>query len=825
MTSFLHGFRMKPTIRLSPDAVVYIQQDLTSPVCGRCGGRRPFNQHITSVQVNNTIDSTPGTCTIQFQIPRHEFDGYLNANGELVFQPMQEIQVYYRGRYLVDHDVRYYPAFWGLVYNVSRTQGTDTWGISLSCVDMLKWWEMTTIAVQPSILDIQVANRAYTPMQIIFANFNPYEIILSLAVMAFGDIVTPSNWSIGDGYQIILDTIRDQWLRTESDPKGSIQFSKVESIIAYWTMRFREISHRLKIFGISGYRLNVDMDQIPLGEYAEEFWEGVQQGVRSTRSRLPGLVYDLDTYSRFRADEFLGSGPSLYESQQRTKLEIAAAAAQSVGHEFFQDMNGDLIFKPPFYNMDVRDAGPIYTIQEEDIINLDLSLDANQIYTRCEVTGRFMQIIDSIGTGVGVFGYYIDWDLSRRYGVRNLTETVGYLRTARSCTAYAMSLLSKQNAKATSGSVTIIGRPEIRLGRPVYIPAEDAFFYVTGISHSYTEGGTFQTTLTLQSARRKYLPPDFIDKDQYEDFLTPSPERGVQGAKNFVMKLVSEDIDVPIVIPSPTAVSGEYRSEGDPDAIPNRARNRQGQELPSAATTKPELNDSYQAAYLDRELEIANSNRRFGTLNGNLYGDWKYVYQEGVFAATHTLIPLSDEFGFQHIGPFPFGRGMTIGELDSIKPVLMSSESEGDSNLVLGKTPPLIVEQYGLSSGVTPTQVDTALGLQRSDKGESFSEISDFQLNSAMGIVAEGSPRDIAREQGLRPNEDNRCSCPSAISELEALRLIQAASPTLGAELPSAEEAARELFGEGTDLNNLTRSQQQDLNEYLRQRILGVIGR
>ena len=225
MTDFLHGFKMKKTIRLAPDAVVYIQQSLNHPVCGRCGGRRPFNRHITSVQVSNTVDSTPGTCTIQLQIPRHEFDEYLKPNGEMVFQAMQEVQVYLRGRYMVDNDPKYYPVFWGLIYNVSKSQGTDIWSISLSCVDMLKWWEMTTIAVQPSILDIQIANRAYTPMQTIFSNFNPYEIILSLAVMAFGDIVTPSNWSIGDGYQLLLNTIRDQFSRVEGD--GSPTYSKV----------------------------------------------------------------------------------------------------------------------------------------------------------------------------------------------------------------------------------------------------------------------------------------------------------------------------------------------------------------------------------------------------------------------------------------------------------------------------------------------------------------------------------------------------------------------------------------------------------------------
>ena len=64
-------------------------------------------------------------------------------------------------------------------------------------------------------------------------------------------------------------------------------------------------------------------------------------------------------------------------------------------------------------------------------------------------------------------------------------------------------MMGVNNAKAVIGSVTIPGRPEVRLGYPIYIEHRDSFHYIKSINHSFDFGGSFSTTLALETERRK----------------------------------------------------------------------------------------------------------------------------------------------------------------------------------------------------------------------------------------------------------------------------------------------------------------------------------
>jgi len=76
-----------------------------------------------------------------------------------------------------------------------------------------------------------------------------------------------------------------------------------------------------------------------------------------------------------------------------------------------------------------------------------------------------------------------------------------WLHGSAQCRFWGRAELIRQNALIRQGSVTILGRPELRLGYPVYIPSRDAFYYVKGIENRFSFGGTFTTTLTLAAER------------------------------------------------------------------------------------------------------------------------------------------------------------------------------------------------------------------------------------------------------------------------------------------------------------------------------------
>ena len=48
--------------------------------------------------------------------------------------------------------------------------------------------------------------------------------------------------------------------------------------------------------------------------------------------------------------------------------------------EFYEDLNGSIVFKPPFYNLDVTKGDvPFYVVDPKDIINYSSSTNTDTI--------------------------------------------------------------------------------------------------------------------------------------------------------------------------------------------------------------------------------------------------------------------------------------------------------------------------------------------------------------------------------------------------------------------------------------------------------------
>lgn len=730
---YLQGFRWKETINLAPDCLVWVQQDSTAPVCPVCGGKKDFQSDINDVSISLSTEGAPGSASFTINVPRHGMTKY-DIGGELVFKPMQEVEIWMKGRYLVNEEPRYYPVFWGMITNVGLTTGPEMWSINIQCADILHWWTLTSLTTNPAALEAMMSGSTAFPVKHVFANFNPYEIILALSLIGFGDILAIKNIGIGDQPQFVQQINEDIQRRRDE-------------IIRYWQRRFQQVAARLKIFGINGYRLNRDVDDINIEKFAEEFWDQARVGAggRSPRQTLPGLTYDLDTFSRFRFDEFIGANDSLTESEQQTKMELAQNAAGSIGFEFYMDTNGDIIFKPPFYNMDVREAGPVYTITEQDIVSLDFQIDSSQIYTRADITGRFMQGAQT-ETGL-IYGTFVDYDLTRHYGMRNLELHAPFLRTARSCYMYGVAKLAEQNARAWSANLTIMGRPELRLGRPVYIESHDLFGYVSSITHSFNFGGTFSTTLTLTALRPKYHrtdPFDQLDRDDAggrQSFSVLGSGK-VEGDPNRVMVFRSE------------VIQGDTDSLRAVDTDDRGFSAVSGQET---AATRSQFNEAQNAPFSQYELDALREDQALRQSYGTKQGFWIEASIPGVYTATERFIPISDGSGYRHIGGFPYGRGMTIGSLDAIKPTV-----EGGTVVVeeVQRTP-TVIEQYGLSSGRSFNPRFTRIQVALQSSGEALPDL-DADATNADELASlknqAGTFRDIASAQA-QSNPAGGCSC------------------------------------------------------------------
>jgi hypothetical protein len=186
-----------------------------------------------------------------------------------------------------------------------------------------------------------------------------------------------------------------------------------------------------------------------------------------------------------------------------SNLEIINKVKSITGFEFYLDSNGDLVFKPPFWNLNVKE-NRVFVIDDEDIYSWDFSEDANQVVTRVDITGGLF-VNTPTDAPITPRATFTDWNLARQFGIKSEQSSVPYFTQANMCYFHAISEMDKINSNRFSASITIIGRPELKLGYPVYIASRDMFGYIENISHSFSFGSQFTTTIELSSIRRKYV--------------------------------------------------------------------------------------------------------------------------------------------------------------------------------------------------------------------------------------------------------------------------------------------------------------------------------
>ena len=92
----------------APDALVYINGEKDILGCSSCRRRFDWNRWVTSVQVDLSVESAPGSASVSMTIPRHSVDEFY-FDGRPLITPMMEIEIFAKGYYLVEGVPQYYP--------------------------------------------------------------------------------------------------------------------------------------------------------------------------------------------------------------------------------------------------------------------------------------------------------------------------------------------------------------------------------------------------------------------------------------------------------------------------------------------------------------------------------------------------------------------------------------------------------------------------------------------------------------------------------------------------------------------------------------------
>ncbi len=486
---------LRPVVVTAPDALVYINGAMELAGCPGCSRTFDINKYITSIQVDLNIDSVPGSASLSLSVPRQTIDDFL-FNGNPVITPMMEVEIYAKGYYLLEGIPQYYPIFWGLVTEVNDQYSGGAHTVSINCADILKWWELCKVNVHAGLTTPGAKSKDM--LQNIFHGMNPFDIIFTLAQKAFGDVVYGANSLTTSGRQTVPQVTFDVAL---------------SDMALYWQDRFARIRNGLMLYGTNGIAVRGDTLESTYqqtggpGGYRPNNWVsnavrygngGQDQGQMGYDPTDPGVVAFRDTYSNLSID--------MWQSEYQTKLELAQAAKEVIGYEFFMDVDGSIVFKPPFYNLNVLPNFPLSWIQDIDVIEWDFSESEAEVVTQIILQGSFAGSKD-IGTGqeFNPFSSVVDYHLLRKYGWRSQTYNSEFLGNEMLMFYHGLDLLDRLNSRRHRGTVTIPMRPELRLGFPVYIASKDQIWYVQGISHNLNFGGRATTTLTLTAKRAKFI--------------------------------------------------------------------------------------------------------------------------------------------------------------------------------------------------------------------------------------------------------------------------------------------------------------------------------
>ena len=223
----------------------------------------------------------------------------------------------------------------------------------------------------------------------------------------------------------------------------------------------------------------------------------------------PKGLRDLSVYKKI-----FGASFQNWQNEYRSHLEIANEVAQLSNYEFYADQFGDIWYhQPRFHNYHIltNDNPEVYVIRDEDITTYQFTESDKDVTSTIYVAGKpnYSDVPPQI---MKMTGFYEDSSLLRKYGRRMLSISHPYITDTSDCFYFAKSWMLRVNAGRFVGSITILGRPELRVHMPVYIPMRNMIYYITGISHKFTYGQSFTTTLQLKYGRKPWeILPEILD--------------------------------------------------------------------------------------------------------------------------------------------------------------------------------------------------------------------------------------------------------------------------------------------------------------------------
>jgi len=439
----------------------------------------------------------------------------------------------------------YYHVFHGVVISSNINWSGGVQNLTLQCASMMHFWQFHRMSTNASIFGARPSNSKLKTSMVghNFTGMHPYEIIYYL----HNDMVGSAG---GVGWAL------DQ--KTNQDAVSSVTGESLWSLnMRYWQQRFNTSMTKLRLHGATGALFStaqaVWLSQATSGNLtgmmkarfgkvkansnaqamlSQSVYLGLgndAKGASLESLKVAGQIKEgkgnlelvLPEMQAFVSNISNWGQINLFESSYESKLDVANAVVDVTGFEFYQDVDGDFVFKPPLYNLDTS-SSRVYCIEDIDIISISFD-EKEPEFTY--MTGKGDQFKNTVTGGTdnewGVQGQYIDYRLVAQFGWRPGSFETAYFNDPKAIFYAAVNRMDVLNAPINSASLTIPVRPELRPGYPLYIRYLDCFYYCNSFSHSHSVGGQCNTSLELIAKRAKFFAPGSLPVIEKIDLSRP----------------------------------------------------------------------------------------------------------------------------------------------------------------------------------------------------------------------------------------------------------------------------------------------------------------
>jgi hypothetical protein len=757
--NIIQSHQEREIVKTAPDMVVYIENlpyVLNPWIEGEGGSPLMFNVNdfVTAISVTAGVEHMVPTCSINLSVPNHLRHTIQAPGGNSVFNTMDEIQVYCKGYYFSkEGNSIYYRVFHGIITSIGITDNPSTTDVTFSCDGVLKLLELMLWAQNPATGNI--GGMASTALMDVLGNENPYA---QLATMFLYSTICSKTL----GATLAMTSVN------QADPKSQLYFDALAGhYIVKWQKKLDKISKMVRLFGVG--KATINPDTLKMLTDSKETADP-QRSANIVTSKKTEEDQQLDIFH----DEINAYNPSMgvgriemLNSNVTNRLEKLRTLAEYIQYEMFQDLNGDIIIKPPLYNLDVLkldntrkglvvETNP-FVIYPTEVESEHRQEDQAQIRaTRTSVQGSWSPGIHyAEGQNLLTTATYCDVHLTAKFGVRERgVKQAGFLpNDSRALFAMAVGELTRANRGYRSYTCTIPIRPELRLGYPVYIAHHDMYAYPRTVTINYALGGTAHMVLNCDTVRRR---PMIRTKVEIQDPNTK--EKVKTTVYKSVPNLVYKWTDAPTSAPATTPdTSGDGDVTGDFVTPPSKDLSVQQKKYRAWRAYK--LGNLFEVAAdtPTKSWRIANGDT--GAFNPKSpHASLQLTKSKtGLLANTNyqqlirTIQPYTDEKGYELIGPFPWGRWVTLEEAITKfaeSNYLSSGPTDGVITRITDSGSAFVFAGIGTPQGLTVENVN-ALASVANDISSPY--VNSFELTYDAPEVQNKTPENPDADKAASP--------------------------------------------------------------------------